>query len=514
MVTAARMWTRYMNFLVAKINQDPEGYFVPYKENDHLQFVHNATPRGGDIMYFYLPEVAPLVVGDTVNWRGYTYYVTYSDYYNFGNADPLFRYALISRYDPPGVPNIWSYRWGDNWSGKILIFFGNQSSTFIDSYEIYRSFDQVNYHFLVKVKAEKFAGGDPFSDEPPPLENLWYKVRAVDIYNRYSNFTRPLFFQQQLQRFPDPLLQGTPATWTSFGVTCPNLWYSGGDNLIHMFFGGMTGAAAGYQIGHATLSTANWKNYNWGFTEDPANPVMTPGGINFMVNGVFEPYLTWNRSRFIMYHTGYDNHNGTGMDAAGIGAFTSPTLWGPWTAVSTVTPRLGLGAAGQWDDWDVFAASVYTEGADFYMWFSASDGAPQPWKIGRASAANPTDVFTKYALNPVLSPTGTDWEQSRVLFLRNVRSGTYLIGYYQGVNAAFRFQWGTCFAGSPTDAISRTPNNPDFPYFAGTEATLRIGGSLFKDPFLNRWILVYGCADFPSTVAEIRAAIMVPVMPL
>ena len=494
------------------LNQHPEGWPVQYNELYHYRFFPTINAARGDIVFFYLPEITPKVVGNTVILNGVTYYVTAVSEIVIGTADPLIRIALLSLYPPPGIPAMWSYRWVDPDAGawKIEILFGSSDITSIQDYEIYRSFDYTNWHYLTRVDT------GPFYDVPPPLEHIWYKVRARSIYNTFSSFTAPMYFQAQWQRFfNNPVLTGTPATWDFFGVTCPNLWYNKTEQLIHMFYGGGTGALAGYQIGHATLTLNDWKTYNWtAWVKDPANPVMTPAGINFMQLGVFEPYLTFYNSQFIVFHTGYDNHNGGGMDAAGIGAYTGPTLWGPWTAVSTVTPRVGLGAGGTWDDFDVFAASVFLEGNTYHMWYSASNNPAQAWKIGRAYSTDPIGLYTKFATNPVLSFTGTDWEQSKVFFLRNVPHGTHLIGYYQGANVAGRFQWGTSWNAGATDTIHRTANNPDIRYYAGNEATLQIGGSLFKDPVTNRWTFFYGSCTFPVTVAEIRAAVLVPVMPL
>ncbi|DBA34791.1 TPA_asm: hypothetical protein vir520_00066 [Caudoviricetes sp. vir520] len=474
-------------------------------------FFPNVTASPGDLVFFYLPTIADKVVGDTITINGIVYYVSANFNLQFGDQDPVIKIALLTIYAPPDIPNISSYRWGDLWSGKIHIFFGNQDVMFIHHYEIWRSFDQTNYHFLKQIPE------GPFTDEPPPLENIWYKIRAVDTFYRKSGFTAPMYFQAQWQRYYDnPVLELTPAAWDSWGVTCPNLHYSRGDGNIHMYYGGMTGVIAGYQIGHATLSIADWKNGLWtNWVKDPANPIMSPAGAGFMMNGVFEPYVRWYNSQFICLHTGYDNHNAGGMDAAGIGAFTSPSLYGPWTAVSNVVPRIDLGAGGEWDDFDLFAASLYYEGNTYHAWYSASNGPLQNWRIGHAtSVGDPIGVYTKDVSNPVLSYTGAGWESDQVCFLRYIPWGTFLIGYYQGFDVLRRGQWGTLWSSDPDGAIYRTPNNPDMKFTAGNEATLRIGGSLFKDPIYNRWTWWYGNADFPVTLAEISVMVLVPVSPL
>lgn len=492
-------------------NQHAEGFWVWWDKDLHYRFFPNVEANPGDIVFFYLPTIADKVIGDTVVIDGITYYVSANYDLQFGDQDPVIKIALLTIFAPPDVPNIWSYRWGDLWSGKIWIYFGNQDVRYIDHYEIWRSFDQTNYHFLMQIPA------GPFSDEPPPLEHIWYKIQAVDTFYRKSDFTRPIYFQAQWQRYPgNPVLQPTPAAWDSWGVTCPNLYWSQGDSNIHMFYGGMTGANAGYQIGHATLTLANWKNGIWNnWVKDPANPIMSPAGAGFMANGVFEPYVKWYNSQFIAMHTGYDNHNGGGMDAAGIGAFTSPSLYGPWTSVSNVIPRLGLGAGGEWDDFDLFAASFFYEGNTYFMEYSASDGPAQNWKIGRASSVgDPVGVYVKDPTNPILSPAGTGWEQTRVFFLRFLPFGTWLIGYYQGWNILGQGQWGSIWSSDPEGTLYKTPNNPDMKYTAGNESTLRIGGSLLKDPIYNRWTWWYGSTDIPETVYEIRVMVLVPVSPL
>jgi hypothetical protein len=487
---------------------------MPYDERYHYGLFVSIRARKGDRVFVHDPNVI-YAIGDTITIDTVTFYVVAADQLSIGDADPLVRYVLLSIYPPPDVPNVWNKEWGPIGSNTLQIYYGTPNAKYIDYYEIWRSFDGTNYHFLTTDKE------GPFEDfYVAPIENIWYKIRAVDTFDRKSDFTRSVYFQQEWQRWAgNPVLQPTALAWDSWGVTCPHVIYNEGDSEIHMFYGGMTGPAAGYQIGHATISTTNWKaeNYtNW--VKDLANPVMTPAGAGFMANGVFEPFVRRMGSWWVTYHTGYDNHNGTGMDAAGIGAFYSPTLNGPWNVVSNAVPRVPLGGVGDWDEYVVFAASAIYEGDDFFIYYSAaSAAAPNTWKIGRASANWALDVFTKDAVNnPILSPHGTDWEQDRVFFLRYYPFGTFLIGYYQGwSNAQNTQQWGTCWSGSPEGAITRTPFNPDMRRVApGTnEATLRIGGCLFKDPFTNRFHFFYGSGDAgPSTIAEIRQMILTPIL--
>jgi hypothetical protein len=497
-----------IKLMIQRANQHEDGSWVYFQKQYHYVFFPNVKASGGDIVFFYEAEDAEYTIGDSIAISGITYYVSATHNISIGDQDPYVRIALLTIYAPPDPPNVWSYRWGDLGSGKIWIYFGHKEQRFLDHFEVWRSFDNSEWHFLDNIDT------GPFSDEPPPLEHIWYKLRTVDTFYRKSEFTLPLKFTAQWQRFFDnPVLEKSPG-WSSWGVTCPTLFYAPADQNIHMFYGGMTWINVGYQIGHATLSISDWKNLNWtNWVPDPANPIMTPGGVNFMQNGVFEPYVIWADSRFICVHTGYDNHRGTGMDAAGIGAFTSPSLSGPWTQVDNTTPRIPLGAGGEWDDYDVFAASLGLYGSTWWWWYSGSGDAAQNWKIGRAYSTDPVSVATKDAENPILSPTGSGWEQEKVFFMRFLSYGNHNIGYYQGHNAAGQGQWGSVWTAGPTDDINKTPFNPDIRYTSANEATLRIGGNLFKDPFSNTWTFWYGSADFPESLAEIRAMILVPIEP-
>ena len=71
-------------------------------------------------------------------------------------------------------------------------------------------------------------------------------------------------------------------------------------------------------------------------------------------------------------------------------------------------PVLAAGAAGSWDDDDVWGPAVLKEGNSFKMWYTGDDGS-NPSRIGLAISTDGTN-WTKAAANPVLSPSLAWWE--------------------------------------------------------------------------------------------------------
>lgn len=507
--------------IAADIGQDTNGVFVPFMEAFHARFFHDVYGRHGDIVYIYAGSATSLIVGDTKTVNTKTYYVVDTGQQDIGDATPFVKFALLSRYAPPEAPNIWQYYWGDLWSGRLHIEFGCADERAVDYYEIYRSFDRSNWHFLGTI-----AKG-PFTDNGiPPLENLWYKIRTIDIYGRASSFTDELWFQCQWMRLDsNPILQlGAGAQWDDTYIWSPSLAYESG--YYHLFYTGQN-AAGENAIGHATLTAANWKAGNLAaayWTKDAGNPVVAKAGAGYMANGVGEQSLVRYGAYWLLFYTGYDNHNGGGQDAAGIGLAYSPSLNGPWDILSNATPRLSLGAGGTWDDYDVFAAYVVFQNGFFHMFYSAGEDATNGWDIGYAYASDAVDVFAKGTSNPVLQHTasygsgkyykapGNEWDSHMVCSPNVIASGTWLIFYYEGSSGAPFTEdscFGTAWSGGPTSTIYKTPFNPDFRP-AGAAASnddfLR-ECDIFNDPGTQKWWMVYGSG--PSNPARIPIEIRI-----
>jgi hypothetical protein len=311
----------------------------------------------------------------------------------------------------------------------------------------------------------------------------------------------------------NPILSlGAGGAWDDTYIFSPSLAYEAG--YYHLFYTGIN-AAGTYQIGHATLPESDWKAGNWAaanWTKDAGNPILAPAGAGYMQNGVGEQTLVRYGSYWLIYYTGYDNHNGGGMDAAGIGVAYSASLNGPWTILDNATPRLGLGTGGEWDDYDVFGAYVFYEAGTYHMFYSGGEDANNNWDIGYASASDALDAFSRGASNPVLSHSTTagDWDDYGVLSPNIVQSGTWLIFYFDGIgDQPFNGDvcFGTAWSGGPTSTIYKTPFNPDFRptgAAASNDAFIR-EMDIFNEPGTQKWFMVYGSG--PSNPARIPVEI-------
>lgn len=142
------------------------------------------------------------------------------------------------------------------------------------------------------------------------------------------------------------------------------------------------------------------------------------------------------------------------LDGAEIWYATAPSLTGPWTEQAAVlVPNAGNAAA--WDHNCVFTPEIIVDGGMFYLFFNAMNGAALSSNkdgIGVATSADPAGPFTKYASNPVVSPSVTpgDWDYLKANGSGVVKllDGTWRIYYkgrpdVSGPNRKIGFAWAT-----------------------------------------------------------------------
>jgi hypothetical protein len=489
--------------IIEMMGHDVNGWFVDYNLAIH-GYIADIQGAGGDIVFFSPGDRSQPVIGTTKSIHGNTYYIAVSERRDIGDKTPYLWIALLTKYPPPLPPVIWSSLNGNLFAGTFIINFGKSVTIPDESYEIYRTFDGTNFHYLARIVS------GPFTDyNVPPLTYVGYKIRTVDKYKRYSNFTNVVWSYAPWSRYlSNPIL--SPASgWDSFGHFSPFIAYDG--DQYHLFASGCTGTSTGYQIGHWTLPASSWNigaYTRW--TADPANPVIAPSGAGYMSLGVAESSIFRYANYWWQLFTGYDNHAGTLMDAAGIGLTWAQSLNGPWTVVSDTVPLVDLGGVGEWDYHDVFGANMMFKNGEFKLYYSGGPNTSDAWRIGLATSASVFGPYTKSSSNPVLTPGASgEWDDVNVNHPRLIDWDQWLILHYNGNSVPLpslgRFQVGEGYTEDFTTLI-KSPFNPCLGHTDGNEINLRIGHQVFRKPGTNEYYMAYSSADDPTTGIWINLA--------
>ncbi len=133
------------------------------------------------------------------------------------------------------------------------------------------------------------------------------------------------------------------------------------------------------------------------WVDDPANPVLVPGGP-----GTWDAWSYVNEVVLVdgTYHMFYmGQEEGSPWNRFwNIGHATSPD-GSSWTR-DPANPVLVRGGDGEWDSDSASFPAVIHDGTEFRMWYSASDG--EVGAVGYATSPDGT-TWTKHAGNPVMS---------------------------------------------------------------------------------------------------------------
>jgi hypothetical protein len=485
------------------MGHDPDGWFIDYNIVQH-GYVGDVQGSGGDLVFFSPGSRSTPSVGGTKSFNGTTYYIAVVERRDIGDKTPYLWIALLTKYPPPQPPIIWSAYNGNLFSGTFTINFGKTFTYADEAYEVYRTFDGTNFHYLTRIEQ------GPFVDyNVPPLTYVGYKIRTVDRYFRYSAFTAIVWSYAPWSRSDlNPILSPAGSGWDSFGHFSPFIAFD--SDTYHLFASGCTTYVTGYQIGHWTISQSDFRQGNFSnLTADPANPILSPAGTGFMQNGVAESSLLRYGNYWWQYFTGYDNHNGGGMDAAGIGLAWAQSLNGPWTVVSNSVPLVDLGSPGQWDDYDVFGANAIVKNGEIKLYYSGGSSATNAWEIGLATGTSLYGPLTKHASNPIVSPSATGWDDHSINHPRLFDWENWLLFHYNGNDTPApslgAFQIGEGYTEDFTTVI-KGPFNPCLGLLDGNEINLRIGHHLFRKPGTNEYFMVYSSADVTPTGIYINLA--------
>jgi predicted GH43/DUF377 family glycosyl hydrolase len=161
----------------------------------------------------------------------------------------------------------------------------------------------------------------------------------------------------------NPLLSGTAGQWDASGISSPHVMLDGA--TYKTWYAG-TDASGIFRIGYATSADG----VSW--TKSAANPHLTPGAAGqFDDAGVSSPCVIKDGAVFRMWYVGLDSTGPSGRHRIGYAQSVDGVTWTKYAG----NPVIGLGAAGQFDEFGLFSPFVIKGGAVFRIWYTGRDAA-------------------------------------------------------------------------------------------------------------------------------------------
>jgi len=191
------------------------------------------------------------------------------------------------------------------------------------------------------------------------------------------------------------------------------------------------------------------------------NPVFGTG-----TSGSWDDTIVSNPELLKIGDTYYLLYGGNDGSASQIGLATSTDLVN-WTREGT-NPVLTPGGSGDWDESDVDAPSIVRVGDTYYMLYRGTNSGGTN-QIGLATSTDLVN-WTKEGTNPVLSPSGSDWDGSTLKSPSVIRTGSGFMVAFGGNSPSNDDTIGIAYS---DDLITyqREPTNP----------VLRLSSSGFDD---------------------------------
>ena len=222
---------------------------------------------------------------------------------------------------------------------------------------------------------------------------------------------------------------------------------------IYLFYAGYNGSA--WKIGVATAPTDGFTGV--GFTKYASNPILSGGAAGtWDENHVADPFVMYDHDAGVwkMWYRGMDTSAGT----FGIGYATASSPFGPWTKYAS-NPVLTNTEA--WEGNYVFLPSVLKEGAsDYKMLYTGNEPASNNGRIGLATSSDGIS-WTKYASNPVLSPSGAGWMAASVFSSRTlIKAGSTYYVLFSGKSSSVGFSKSGYSTSSDLHSFTLSTNNP------------------------------------------------------
>lgn len=190
------------------------------------------------------------------------------------------------------------------------------------------------------------------------------------------------------QSADNPILAGSGSGADSAGCTGPLVWYENG--TYHLFYIGLT--ATGYEGGAKSLCLATSTDFS---TWTRHGAVISPSGSGWRAAAIWHPSIVKRGSTYYLFF------NATGTSET-IGYATSMDLLA-WTVDDVNSPLISAGTG--WESANVGDPSVYLVGSTWWMAYYGFNGTNAYDGLASTSDANFPLGWTKYASNPVLSPS-------------------------------------------------------------------------------------------------------------
>jgi hypothetical protein len=148
-------------------------------------------------------------------------------------------------------------------------------------------------------------------------------------------------------------------------------------------------------------------------------------------------------TRLLCYVSGMKAPTPSGEQSIGRFHVSASNPFQTWTSDGQVLTK---GAGGAWDAGGVRMGSLFYDAGTYYLFYSGWDAGFTYEKIGLATSTDGT-TFTKYASNPILTPTGqgrTDGDfVSEPAVLKEGSAWTMIYGYRNGATILPGYRYAT-----------------------------------------------------------------------
>lgn len=265
-----------------------------------------------------------------------------------------------------------------------------------------------------------------------------YWTAPHDIHSTFSN--------SWTDETTNPILTvGSSGAWDDEQVGWASEIYNWDEEQFWMYYSG-TPDSQTPKVGLA------YSNDGVSYTKKSSNPIFEPAASGWDSHHVTEVTVLRRDGKWWMYYTG---NNNTGWGQIGVATSSNGLSWSRYSG----NPILSAGAAEQWDENRIGASKIFRFGGLWYMFYTGVDDS-ENWQIGLAYSVDGLN-WTKWASNPVLSPTGSGWEQSTVSQCKPVVLDQNVVLFYTGKDSSNKKRGGVAvWQNFPAGSLIRHPSNP------------------------------------------------------
>lgn len=241
--------------------------------------------------------------------------------------------------------------------------------------------------------------------------------------------------------------------------------------------------------------TSNYSNSVYGtWSKYGLNPVFNKASSGQWDDLYTLPsHIIFDGTNYTMWYSGA---NTSSIQQLGIATSSDGISW----TRNENNPVLQVGPDGAWDDKSAGEVSIIFDEGIYKMWYSGYTGVGLQYQIGYATSPDGIN-WTKYANNPVLSPTSSTWDSSAVFQPYVIKNGSTYHMWYSGKSSS---HWKLGYATS-SDGIQWT-KHPSNPVLDKTQSWENVGGDglgnptvLYDGTLFHMWYHVSGIGYAVST---------------